>query len=299
LEFIKLENEGRKSGDKFMIVFVILHYRNISDTLECIESIKKLNIKNYKIIVVENGSLDSTTNELKKVQNIDVIYNEENFGFAKGNNIGIRYANQEFNPDYYVVINNDIIIKQHNFAEEIIKMGESFNFDVMGPTILAKNNVNQNPNFQVLSSSKDILKHILRLNVVRILIDLKLYSIMKKFMPNKKISIQQKEEMDSILHNVPLHGAALIFSRNYVERYSEPFDESTFLYAEEEFLNYRRERDKLNFIYAPNITVYHKEDASLNHLFTSNELKTKFVIKNSSNSLGKLLLIRIKDNLSR
>lgn len=46
--------------------FIILHYKNLQDTLECVNSIKK-NIleKSYKIIIVDNGSLDGTTEKLK------------------------------------------------------------------------------------------------------------------------------------------------------------------------------------------------------------------------------------------
>ena len=83
-----------------MTSFVILHYKNIQDTLECIASIKKQQNKDYSIIVVDNGTL--TKNELKqlKKETSDIICNQENLGFAKGNNLGCSYARKKYQPDF-------------------------------------------------------------------------------------------------------------------------------------------------------------------------------------------------------
>lgn len=279
-----------------MIVFIILHYKNIKDTLECIDSIQKLNLENSKIVVVENGSLDSSTVILRNFKDkIDIVFNDKNYGFAKGNNEGIKYAKNKYNPEYYVVINNDIIINDKNIINEIHRINELYDFDVLGPKIISRNNVNQNPNYLVLSKIKDIIRHLIKLNIIIILIKVNLYDSFKKLKNNNKMnSITDNEE--TVLIDIPLHGAALIFSNKYVARYSKPFDEATFLYGEEEFLNYRRIRDNLTFAYTPYIKVFHKEDASLNGLFEgSNNKKIEFVIKNSRYSLTKLLFKKLKD----
>ena len=51
--------------DKF--VFVILHYKTEKDTIECIESIKKLSYKNIEIVIVDNGSQNGTGENLKNL----------------------------------------------------------------------------------------------------------------------------------------------------------------------------------------------------------------------------------------
>lgn len=67
---------------------------------------------NYKIILVDNNSEDR--NKLKTDlflnQSCDVILSEANNGFAAGNNIGIKYAEEKYSPDYYWVLNNDTIV---------------------------------------------------------------------------------------------------------------------------------------------------------------------------------------------
>ncbi|MFZ7131024.1 MAG: glycosyltransferase family 2 protein [Eubacteriales bacterium] len=284
--------------DQLKLVFVILHYKNIKDTLECVESIKSLKLSGTKIVVVENGSFDSSTEELKKLmKSIDVVFNDQNYGFAKGNNSGILYAKEKYNPDYYIVINNDITIEDANIANEIEKIYSLFEFDVLGPKIIARNGINQNPNYLVLKTTKDIIKHLFRLTLINFLNHIGLYELIRKKRFTKKEE-KKGDKTDSVLEGAPLHGSALIFSKKYIEKYEKPFNESTFLYGEEEFLFYRKNRDKLSFVYNPEIIVHHKEDASLNSIYnSSNKEKLKFVTRNSIKSLIQLLLLKVVNKM--
>jgi len=92
------------------VAVVILNWNGISDTLDCLKSIQQQSYKNYRIIVVDNGSTDSSREVLENYKNknskIDVIYNVHNFGFAGGVNTGIKYA-LDNNFDYVALFNND------------------------------------------------------------------------------------------------------------------------------------------------------------------------------------------------
>ena len=103
-----------------MISFVILHYKNLKDTIECIESIQKLEEqKEIAIVVVDNNSLNEEgIQEIKKYTQ-DLVLLDDNMGFAKGNNMGCKYAIKKYNPSFLCVINNDIIINQKDFIKEI------------------------------------------------------------------------------------------------------------------------------------------------------------------------------------
>jgi GT2 family glycosyltransferase len=39
-----------------------------------------------------------------------LLKNEKNEGYAEGNNLGIRYALERFNPDYILILNNDTVV---------------------------------------------------------------------------------------------------------------------------------------------------------------------------------------------
>ena len=62
-----------------------------------------------------------------------LIKNDKNYGFAEGNNIGIRYALKSLNPTYILLLNNDTVVDNH-FLTELVKTGESNDkIAVVGP----------------------------------------------------------------------------------------------------------------------------------------------------------------------
>ena len=141
-----------------MISFVILHYKNIKDTLECIESIQS-NIsydkKKISIVVVDNNTLSKDETKILKKYTNDVILLSENKGFANGNNAGCEYAIKKYNPDFLCVINNDTIIEQKDFIDEIYRAYKEYNFDIMGPKIITNDGDSVNP-FYAYESLEEI-----------------------------------------------------------------------------------------------------------------------------------------------
>ena len=65
----------------------------------------------------------------------------------------------------------------------------------------------------------------------------------------------------------------MIFSKKYYKKYKDCFYNGTFLYHEEEFLEYRRKKDSLKFVYNPEIEIFHKEGSSLNFNYSDNLYK--------------------------
>ena len=92
---------------------IILNFNQKHLTEACINSIKNNTFKNYKIIIVDNGSKDMSAQYLKKLfkDSIHIIQNKYNYGFARGNNIGIRYALKS-GANYVLLLNNDTILSE-------------------------------------------------------------------------------------------------------------------------------------------------------------------------------------------
>ena len=64
-----------------------------------------------------------------------LIKNDENAGFAEGNNIGIRYALNYLNSDYILLLNNDTVVDKE-FLVEMLKVSESDDkIGIAGPKI--------------------------------------------------------------------------------------------------------------------------------------------------------------------
>ena len=94
-----------------MTAFVILHYRAIEMTRTCVERIKALEGKSH-IVIVDNASPNGTgrilEKEYDKEKMITVLLNQENGGFARGNNLGICWVCSHLKADFVVVLNNDV-----------------------------------------------------------------------------------------------------------------------------------------------------------------------------------------------
>src|SRR3990167_10403248 len=91
---------------------VVLNFNSSSYLLRCLNSIKKSYLPNLtiEVIVVDNNSSDGSQKILKKTKISELkfkyILNPDNYGFSKGNNIGVKGASGKYvlflNPDNYV-----------------------------------------------------------------------------------------------------------------------------------------------------------------------------------------------------
>jgi GT2 family glycosyltransferase len=87
---------------------------------------------NYEIIIVDNDSPDDSFNRLdddfKDIDNIMLIQNDNNDGFAKANNIGIRNSTGE----YVLLLNSDVIVKEHTINQSLNYIKENKNIGCLG-----------------------------------------------------------------------------------------------------------------------------------------------------------------------
>lgn len=77
-----------------MVSIIIINYNTLELTLKCIASVKFKTLGlDFEIIVVDNDSSEANTVEvLSKLEGITFVPSNVNLGFAKGNNLGIKYA---------------------------------------------------------------------------------------------------------------------------------------------------------------------------------------------------------------
>lgn len=103
------------------IAIIILHYKNLPDTRECLKSLQKISYSHYNVIIVNNDAPEHARLLKDEFSGfITVIQNEKNLGFAEGNNIGIRRALADKNVDAVLLLNNDTVVEP-NFLNEMAK----------------------------------------------------------------------------------------------------------------------------------------------------------------------------------
>lgn len=274
--------------DNLKVFFLILHYKNDAETVACVDSILKLDCDaiQYKIQIVDNGSKNGSYERLceryRGSSQIEVDEAEDNLGFSRGNNFGLEILRKKFGiPDFLVVCNSDVIFTQKQFSQGIADVYARNPFDVMGPNILVERKgrfVPTSPGYPGVAETHNIetclavfryRQSLLKKETTKSLRMVKMsfpsvsmflrYAIyMAKFWGYRFETQKGRNEGQ----NGTLQGACLIFSRNYLERYTKLFEPETFLYSEEEILFLRAKKEKLILLYSPSLEVWHKEGKS-------------------------------------
>jgi GT2 family glycosyltransferase/glycosyltransferase involved in cell wall biosynthesis len=90
---------------------IVLTYNNLEYTRQCVESIFAVTDEpDFELVLVDNASQDDTPAYLQAVaaehDNVRLILNETNQGFARGNNLGVKASTGEV----LVFLNNDTIV---------------------------------------------------------------------------------------------------------------------------------------------------------------------------------------------
>ena len=154
-----------KNNNPF-IKIIILNYNGREDTIECINSLLKIDYKNYKILLVDNNSSDGSLEDFKKKyaknKKIKIIRNKRNYGFAGGNNRAIK---QNFNSNYFLLLNNDTIVKEDflNILVDFAKKNK--NVGVVAPAIYKYSNkkqlnkINSPANFNFKNGGGQAISH--------------------------------------------------------------------------------------------------------------------------------------------
>lgn len=120
-----------------LVAVVILNYNGFDDTVACLESLGQSAYRNFKVVVVDNGSGNDEARRLRDRfgELIHVIENGENLGFAGGCNVGIKWA-LGYDVDYVLLLNNDTVVHS-TFLDEMVKVAANgHRVGAVGPKIL-------------------------------------------------------------------------------------------------------------------------------------------------------------------
>ncbi len=104
-------HEEREKASTPQVVTLLLNWNNWPDTLRCLRSVLASGFDGNSVLVVDNGSEDDSLARIEpKLQPPhQVLRNPTNFGFARGCNVGIRWALEQ-GADYVWLLNNDTCV---------------------------------------------------------------------------------------------------------------------------------------------------------------------------------------------
>ncbi len=109
------------------LAVIILNYHRPLDTIECVESVLAAKNDNFSLqVVLVDNSEGNESYQLLHVRypEIPLLHNENNLGYAEGNNVGIRFA-LEHSADYVFILNNDCVVEK-NALNALIQYAAEF-----------------------------------------------------------------------------------------------------------------------------------------------------------------------------
>jgi len=103
------------------IFIIVLNYNGKDVIKNCLTTVFKIDYHDFEVVVVDNNSTDGSF-ELAKAgfSKASFIKNEENLGYAAGNNVGIRFALERM-ADYVLLLNNDTEVEK-DFLTKLIEV---------------------------------------------------------------------------------------------------------------------------------------------------------------------------------
>lgn len=127
-----------------MVSVVIPVYNRIKYTLACIETLKSQTYGDFRIIVVDDGSTDSTAEVIsEKFPDVIILKGDGNLWWTKAMNIGVQHvlSLEHTGADYVLELNNDLIVKP-DYIEQLVKAAQKNPHSLIGSVSADINNPN-------------------------------------------------------------------------------------------------------------------------------------------------------------
>ena len=117
-----------------MVSIIIPNYNGGDLLYNCINSIyENISIKDFEIIVVDNGSTDNSINRVKSnFQNVEIISSNSNLGYSGGCNLGATHASGK----YLLFLNNDTEHSNEWIEKLVYFLDSNQNIAAVQPKIL-------------------------------------------------------------------------------------------------------------------------------------------------------------------
>lgn len=223
-------------------VSIIIVNWNTKDLLvDCINIIKdQIKTIKFEIIVVDNNSTDGSQSEIrKKFKDVLLITNDENLGFSKANNIGLKYTNGK----YICLLNSDTAVLDNALDKMYAFMEQNKNTGILGPAIL-NDDQTVRKTCRTFPNLRTEFNWAFRLD---------------KIFPNKKFSAM--DLMTYFPHDktlsVDVVPGSCMFIRKEVIDSEGMLDERFFFYAEDVDICIRYKKKGWNIIYFPDAKIIH------------------------------------------
>lgn len=218
------------------VFIVIVNWNGKVDTVECLESLKRIDYPDYKVVVVDNGSSDGSQDEIRKISDITLIENNRNLGYAGAVNVGIDYALKN-GAGYVSLLSYDFIVDK-DFLKELVNVSESDKqIGIVGPIVYFFGEPNRVQDLGGYISLTGLIKGNRSMKPEYGMID--------------------TGQFDRIKYVNFITGGASLIKKSVIEKIGM-FDPSYFLYFEDTDYGMRAKRAGFELVAVPKSKAWHK-----------------------------------------
>jgi len=217
------------------VSIIVLNWNGLEDTIECLESLKKITYPNYEVIVVDNGSEGNDAQALQEKfgDYIYMIKNNRNYGYTGGNNIGIKYVLAHSQPDYLLILNNDVVVAPDFLNHLVEAIDADASIGIAGPKVYYYDFPNR---IQSAGAKINMRKgHIHSIGI-------------------KQVDVGQYDAQQEVGY---IAGCCLLVKNEVIQKVGL-FDESYFCYWDEVDYCVRATRSGYKVVYIPKGKIWHK-----------------------------------------
>lgn len=185
-----------------------------------------------ELLFTDNNSSDDSLQYLNKkygkLKNLVVIKNGKNYGYAEGNNRGIKRAK----GDYILVCNNDLELNK-NLVKELVKVATSKNSAATVPKLMFANKPG------LINNAGSRLEP-------------------NSSWPVYEIGMEEKDsgQYEKVREITAFCGACVLFSREFLQNVGL-FDPKFFMYFEDGDLSWRGQKAGYKYYFAPKAIARH------------------------------------------
>lgn len=221
------------------VSIILVNYNGLAYNDKCIESIMKSTVNNrLQIVVVDNASTDDSLAELKnhwgKNDCVSIIELDQNYGFSKANNEGIKWS-VERGIDRFLLLNNDTEIEP-GAIEKMLEIQNNTG-NIVVPKILYADKADT-----IWCAGGD-------------------FSTIIKKPRQRGLNQTDRGQFDKNCECEFANGCCLLLSKEIIDKIGM-LDEKFFLYYEDTEYSLRAQKNGVKISYCSEAVIYHKVNGS-------------------------------------
>lgn len=224
---------------------IYVNYNTADQVMTSVESVRRHTKGiDYEIIVADNNSKDDENlQKLIDDETIKVVKLDDNYGFGKANNAGVK----ECTGEYIFLLNPDTICHDNSIKKLLDCLKADQTIGVISPNLI---NAESKPTHSFRRAGDGILTEL----------NFALFGLPYKILYGSDFEFNHSDKQLEVAYSC---GAAMMMKKEIFEKV-DGFDETFFMYYEDQDLCNRIKKTGLRIVNEPKAKIQHLEGTSIN-----------------------------------